>query len=271
MRRPARIALISLSTLVALLLIAIVSVIVIGNSDWLREKFRQRIIAEAEDATGGRLEIGAFKLDWRTLTAEIDDAVLHGKEPPGTAPFLAIKRVVIGFRILSLMEKTFDVARLEAESPQLHLIIQADGSTNVPEPKTPPHEIPKLIMDLRIGRFNLANGLAVAERPGSRGVSKFNFRGENLAAKASYNRKGKRYDGDVSIAAVNLALQGLGEITAQVSARASMELNRVTVSSLALKSGASEIDLSDVAVDNFNAPVTTANCTSGRRQNLQAG
>ncbi len=162
------------------------------------------------------MELGAFRLDWRTLTAELDNVVLHGKEPPGVVPFLTIKRLVIGFRILSLMEKTFDVARLEAENPQAHVIVQADGSTNVPEPPPPHHDIPKLIMDLRIGRFNLTDGVVVAEQVGSKSVAAFNARGENLASKASYNRPRKRYDGDVSIAALSLGLGGLGKITRRV-------------------------------------------------------
>jgi translocation and assembly module TamB len=256
--RRSRILLISAGSIIALLAIAVIAVIGIAQSDWLREKFRERIIAEATNATGGRTEIGAFKLDWRTLTAELDNVVLHGKEPPGAVPFLTIKRLVIGFRIISLMEKTFDVARLEAENPQAHLIIQADGSTNLPEPPPPHHDIPKLIMDLRIGTFKLTDGVVMAEQAGNKKVTSWNARGEKLASQVSYDRAGKRYDGDVSIAALNLAWDGLGKITAQFTARASMEVNRVTVSSAALKTGDSEIDVSDLVVNSFTAPVTTA-------------
>ena len=256
MSRRVRISLIAMGSFIALLVIAVVAVIGIGNSDWLREKFRQRIIAEATEATGGRMEIGAFRLDWRTLTAELDNVVLHGKEPAGAVPFLTIKRLVIGFRILSLAEKTFDVARLEAENPQAHLIIQPDGSTNVPEPPPPHHDIPKLIMDLRIGRFNLTDGVVATEQAGSKTVTAWNARGEKLASQASYNAPSKRYDGEVSIGALNLAWKG-GKVTGQITARASMEVNRVTVSSAALKTGDSEIDVSDVVVNSFTSPVTT--------------
>ncbi len=255
---------------------AVVAVIGIARSDWLREKFRQRIIAEAEQATGGRVEIGAFKLDWSTLTAEMDNLTIHGTEPAGQVPFLAVKRVVVGFRIISLMERNFDVARLEAENPQAHLIIQPDGSTNIPEPPPPHHDIPKSIMDLRIGRFEMANGVVVTERPGSKTLSPWNARGENLAARASYDRAGPRYDGDISIAPLNLDWDGLGRVTAEVTAKASMERNRVTVSNAAIKTGGSEIDLSDVLVESFTKPVTTAqykatDFTGGSRQSLQAG
>src|SRR5580658_436650 len=137
MSRPLRIASITVGAVLLILAIAVVTGIKVAQSDWLREKFRERIVAEAERATGGRVEIGAFKLDWRTLTAELDNLTIHGTEPAGDAPLLAVKRVVIGFRIISLMERNFDVARVAAEGPRAHLIIQQDGSTNIPQPKTP--------------------------------------------------------------------------------------------------------------------------------------
>src|SRR5580658_8444986 len=110
MSRGKRIVSISAGVIVVLAAMAVVAVIGIGRSDWLREKFRQRIIAEAEQVTGGRIEIGRFNLDWSTLTAEVDNLVIHGKEAAGQVPFLTVKRLVVGFRIISLMEKNFDVA-----------------------------------------------------------------------------------------------------------------------------------------------------------------
>src|ERR1700685_3584303 len=163
MKRPLRILSISLGAVLLLLGIAAITAITIAQSDWLREKFRERIVAEAEGATGGRIEIGAFKLDWRTLTAELDNLTIHGTEPAGDAPLLAIKRVVIGFRIISLMERDFDVARVAAEGPRAHLIIQPDGSTNIPQPKTPPTSKtgPETILDLKVGKFDLTDAVVV--------------------------------------------------------------------------------------------------------------
>ena len=137
MSRRARIALISSGAVVLVLALAVVATVILVRSGWLREKFRQRVVAEAEQATGGNVEIGALRLDRKTLTAEIDNLVIHGTEPPDVAPLLAVKRVVIGFKVLSFIERQFNVARVEAEGPQAHVIIQADGSTNLPHPKTP--------------------------------------------------------------------------------------------------------------------------------------
>jgi len=267
MSRASRIALISFGAVVLLAAIAVVAVIGIARSDWLREKFRERIVTEAEQATGGRVEIGAFKLDWSTLTAEIDNLTIHGTEPAGTAPLLAVKRVAIGFRIVSLMKRDFDVARVEAQSPQANLIIQPDGTTNIPQPKTSRgNPVYETILDLKVGKFDVANGLVVAERAGRRNIIPWNGRGENLTAhgsyiaapKSGYPLAGPRYDGDISVTPLDFKWDGFGQVSAQITAKASMEKNRLTISSAALKTGASSINLSNVLVNNFITPVTTA-------------
>src|SRR5580693_8618292 len=102
MKKPIRIALISLGSIVLLVLIAAVSVLLIARSDWLREKLRTAVIEQAEKATGGRVEIKQFHLDWNGLTAEVDGLVIHGTESPNVAPLIAVDHVTIGIRIISL-------------------------------------------------------------------------------------------------------------------------------------------------------------------------
>jgi len=138
MTRGARISLISASAVVLVLAIAVATGIFMVRSGWLTGKIRERIIAEAEKATGGRVEIGDLRLDWKTLKAELDNLTIHGTEPVDAAPLLAIKHVVIGFKIISFVDREFNVALVETDNPRAHLIIQPDGSTNLPQPKTAP-------------------------------------------------------------------------------------------------------------------------------------
>src|SRR4051794_31971968 len=114
MTRPARIALIASGLIVTLAVAAVITGLYLVQSDWLRNKLRQRIIAEAEKAIGGRVEIGAFNLNWRTLTADVDNLVIHGTEPVTEPPLLAIQHVRVGFKIISLIERDFNVASITA-------------------------------------------------------------------------------------------------------------------------------------------------------------
>jgi translocation and assembly module TamB len=249
-----RIALISTGAVIAVL----VAGVGIVRSDWLREKVRERVVAEAEKATGGKVEIGALRWDWKALTAEIDNLTIHGTEPADAAPLLAVKRVVIGFKVLSFLERRFNVARVEAEDPRAHVIVEADGSTNLPHPKIPNGKTgPETILALKIGKFDLANGLVAVERAGGKDTAPWNGRGENLTVDATFDSKGPRYAGAISIGAVAFAWNGVGTSGVQVTASGSMEKNRLTVSTAALKSAQSEIELSNLVVNSFTTLLTT--------------
>lgn len=260
MKRLVKIALISGGALLLILALVVVTGIEIARSDWLREKVRQRIVAEAQKSTGGRVEISAFQFDWKTLTAQLDNLTIHGKEPADAAPLLVVRRVVVGLRIISLAERRFDLARVEADEPKAHLIVAADGSTNLPQPKIPStgKSVPQTILDLKIGTFDVENGLFAVEQAGSKSVTPWHALGEKLAARVNFSATGPRYDGDVSVAPVQFDWDGLGHVTAEVQAKAAMEKNRVTVSAASVKVGASTVDLNNVVVSSFTAPVTTA-------------
>jgi translocation and assembly module TamB len=263
MTRGGRIALYSGGAVVVLLALAAITGFILVRNGWVAEKIRERVVSEAEKATGGRVEIGSLQLDWKTLTATLDGLVIHGSEPADAAPLLTVKRLVIGFKIISLLEKQFNVASVQADTPRAHLIIEADGMTNVPQPKTPPSGKtgPETILDLKIGKFELANGAIAVERQGARETTPWTGRGENLLAHVTYSAAGPRYDGNISIAPLDFAY-GTGrnqiQIGAAVSAKASMEKNRLTVPSATLQAGESEVDLTNVLVNSFTAPVTTA-------------
>ncbi len=263
MTRGSRIALISGGVLVLLLAIIAITGVVLVRNGWVTEKIRERVVEEAERATGGKVEIGALQLDWNTLTATVYNLVIHGNEPADAAPLLAVKRVVIGFRIISLMEKQFNVASVQADTPRAHVIIEADGTTNLPQPKTPPKGKtgPQTILDLKIGKFDLASGAIAVERQGARETTPWTGSGKNLLAHVTYDSTGPKYAGDISIAPLDFSY-GSGrsavQVNASVSAKAAMEKNRLTVSSATLKSGQSEVNLANVTVNSFTAPVTTA-------------
>jgi translocation and assembly module TamB len=256
--RRARIGWISAGTVLVLIAAAAITGVVMVRSGWLTETIRERIVTEAEKATGGKVEIGALRVDWKTLTAEVDNLVIHGTEPADKAPLLAVKRVVIGFKIISFLQREFNVAQVEADSPQAHVIIGPDGSTNLPHPKTTSgRPAPETILALKIGKFDLTNGVAAVERAGGgKDVTPWSGRGRNLTARILYNNAGPRYDGTVSVAPVEFVWNGI-QTAAEVSATAAMEKNRLTISAATVKTTQSEIDLSNVLVSSFTSPVMT--------------
>lgn len=227
------------------------------RSGWLREKVRERVVAEAEKATGGKVEIAALRFDWKTLTAGIDGLVVHGSEPSNAAPLLSVKRVTIGFKVLSFVDRRFNVERVETEGPQVDVIIQDDGSTNLPRPKVKKNAS-DTILALKIGRFSVANGTLAIEHAGrGKEVTSWSARGRNLTAQVTYDSRGPRYQGDIALAPLDFVWDGV-QVAAQVTAHASMEKTRLSVSKATLKTSQSEVDLSNLLVNGFTSPVTTA-------------
>src|SRR5580704_6013684 len=60
---------------------------------------RRRIVEELEKATGARVELGHFHIEWRALQARFDGLTLHGREPAGAPPLFHADRLETGIHI----------------------------------------------------------------------------------------------------------------------------------------------------------------------------
>ena len=262
MKRAAKI----LGALLAMLLIVAVTGVFIARSGWLREKVRLRVISEMEKATGGRVEIGKFQWNWQTLTAELDDLVLHGTEPAGAPPLLRVKTLVVGLKIVSLWKEDFDIAMLRVDEPKTYLLVAADGSTNVPNPKVPQKSdksAAETILDLRITQFALNNGSVEVHASGQEPkTASYDAVGSNLESKFVYEPVGPDYRGTLAIAPLDLRYGAARPLAVNVKLDVAVEKNRVRVNNARLDTRESHAELSG-SLDNFNAPVITAQYSAG--------
>ena len=246
---------ISAATLALTLLFLTGAGLWIAQSDWLREKVRSEIVSQAERATGGKVELGAFRFDWHTLTAEVDRFVIRGTEPAGDAPLLRVERARVEFRIVSFFSRAFTIASAEAFRPEAHLIVAADGKTNLPHPRIrkPGKNAAEVILDLKIARFNLQNGSILLEAAGAPPrIQPWNARGENLRAQVAFDPAGARYTGNVALAPLHLAGLDL-----ELTAAASMEPDRVLITGAKVKTANSEVELHNTELNHFASPVWT--------------
>src|SRR6202158_3159959 len=102
MRRLRRILLWTLAGLAALLLLATVAGVLIVRSDRFHQYIQRRFVEEAERATGARVELGGFSLDWHNLTAQVQGVVLHGKESSAEPPLLQLGSGPLGMAVVSV-------------------------------------------------------------------------------------------------------------------------------------------------------------------------
>ena len=235
-----------------LILLAVTGVLVL-RSQWFYDRVHRGLVETVETATGGRVELGALRFDWHKMRVEVDALTLHGTEPADKPPLLRAESVVVGLKIISLFKRQVDIAYLDVNAPEVYLILDADGRTNIPAPKVPPKPgkpAMQTILDLAIGRFSLQRGqFEIA----SRSKTPFSASGKNLATRFLYDRTGPRYQGDLSIQPLNLVAGIYHPLPVGISTKLTLEASRITVNSARVTSGASAINLSG-ALENLAAP-----------------
>src|SRR3954451_7728609 len=126
-RRSRRLLIAAGSLFVLVLLLALAGLITVQTA-WFHDYVRSKMIAAIEKATGGKSEVGGYSFDWKTMTARVDNFVLHGTEPAGTPPLFEAQTVTAALKIISVMEKKIDLLAVDVKQPRIHLIVHEDGS-----------------------------------------------------------------------------------------------------------------------------------------------
>ncbi len=216
-----------------LLCAAVFAVLVILQSNWFRNQVRQRIIAQVETATGGKVEIARFDYDWRTLTADLQGFVIHGTEPLTGAPLLRVENARVAVRVISVLERTADISSIVLTRPQVNLIVTPDGSTNLP---TPPIARKKTaspleeLFKLKLNRFVINDGVAVVNDK----RIPVNIRGDGVEVLARYRKATPSYEVSLFTRQIDLGFGDLVRGPLELQAQASLERDRVTLSELKL-------------------------------------
>src|SRR5258708_4583965 len=99
------------------------------QSGWFQERVRERIVRELEKASGGRVELGNFSFDWRTLEATVAPLILHGTESAAEPPLVRIEKISIGLRVISALERRVDLSSLRLDRPSVYLAVYPNGRT----------------------------------------------------------------------------------------------------------------------------------------------
>ena len=250
MSRRSRLAWTWVLSILGLTAFLVLGAILVARSGWFREQVRQRIVAEAERATGGRVEIGSFDFEWGTLTARVSGFVIHGTEPAGSPPLLRVRSITLVLRIISFLAHMVNVESVDVQQPQVYLIVRPDGTTNVPQPRTASKKpAVQTILDVAIGRFSVENGSFEANSS----KNPWSAAGRNLRARFLYNAATPQYRGDISIQPLHVQISIDVPVDVNATASLSISRNRVTISSARLETEHSNAEFSG-SVRNFSSP-----------------
>jgi translocation and assembly module TamB len=143
----------------AIILLLASATLLILRSRWLHNYVLAAVIEKAQQATGGRVEVGDFRFRWSGLRIDLYRLALHGTEPDPNTPLLGVDHVGAGLRLGSLHGTKVYLNDLEIDRPVVHFLVNAEGHTNLPTP--PPSKSPSKpvdVFDLAVGSVALNDG-----------------------------------------------------------------------------------------------------------------
>jgi translocation and assembly module TamB len=260
MTRRSKLLLIIGGSLLGLIVAAFLAALLIVRTDRFRNFARDKIIAAIYSSTGGRAEVGQFNFDPRGLHAHIEHFVIHGKEPPGAAPFLEVKSIDLQIKLLTGWKNLIGLESLQVDRPVVNVMVLEDGETNIPSPetikKTNDSSALETVVDLAIRHFDIRDGSAQL----SGRKSDFSARGDNLTIALQWNLLGQHYQGKLGLNPLVITPPGGPPLTIAMEVPVQLERDRIRIDNATVSSGRSHLTLSG-AVENMRSPVTSADLT----------
>ena len=219
------------------------------QSRWFRDQVRRNILSTVADVTGGRVEAGAFRYDWRTWTASVNGLVVHGTEGPGEPVLFRAERIEVGLRMASLLNRQVDLASLTLEQPRISIRVAADGHSNLPGPVLAQHaHAVQRLLDLKIRRMAVQGGRV---QYNSREIP-LDGQAEDVNAQLRFDPKGAKYVGEVASHAVQLNSPGIDHARFDFLAKVALGAARLEVPELRVVMGKSRVDAAGVVEDMLN-------------------
>ncbi len=237
--------------IVVLLIALSISVVLVFKSGWFQERLRERILQELVKGTGGKVELGTFSFDWRTLDATISPLILHGTESSDEPPLVRIEKVSIGLRLISALERKVDLALVRLDHPSAYIAIYDDGSTNLPTPPGVKDNVSwaQHVVDLAVRRYEVIDGMVQYDNR----ELPINLQGEDLRLSMTYEGAGKRYRGELASHQVHMALAVATPVEIDLAAAFTLEKDRLAFSRFRATTGQSGVDLVG-SLTGLNAP-----------------
>ena len=234
------------------LLLAFAVLVLYLNSDSFRQVVRNKVVAQLERMTGGKVELQSLDCKWISMHCEARGLTIHGLEAPSEPPYLHAENFGVGLRIVSLLSRKVALSNVNVDRLLVHIIVYPDGSTNQPEPKkqaTGQGASPEQLFDLGINHLEISNGTLLLNQE----QIPFALTGDRLSAAMSYSPGEKGYDANVSVSLSaarwrNVAVQH-GDIDMQLLLRNT----ETAIRSLRIATGHSTLQASGT-LSNYNHP-----------------
>ncbi|MGI4758397.1 MAG: hypothetical protein ACRYGF_16295, partial [Janthinobacterium lividum] len=197
------------------------------------------------------------------LAVEADGLVIHGLEGPGEAPYLSADRILVRITLKNLFAhatnstgamKYITLALLHVDQPHIHLIINKDGTTNQPVPKTKStstEPVLDTLLDLQASKVELANGMALLNDK----AIPFDLAANDLGINVRYITSLDHYGIDVGISDLRTRMQQMPEAQSRLQLKAEVGRKLISLQSLTFDTGKTSHLDANAHIENFDDPV----------------
>jgi len=225
------------------------------RSSSFRALVQQRVAAQLEAVTGGRVEIGS--LTWKLSRLEFDanDVTIHGLEGPNEIPYAHAGQIRVRLKIFSVLRRSISLHSVEVERPVIHLMVRPDGTTNQPEPKAvrASKAASSPLFDISIDQAAISNGELIFNNL----RIPLDVSAQNVRATMQFNATQSRYEGSLALGKVYEKYGKYAPVAGSLEARFTLDRNRLQVTSARVRTATSTIDASG-AVEDFASPRVAA-------------
>jgi len=225
-----------------------------ATTDSFQGRMRNRVIAELEKATGGRVELGELHTIPFRLRIDARNLTIHGREAADQPPFLHVDRVDAELKIISLLETSIGLHSLVLVHPVVHLVDYADGTTNVPAPlvkhSADQGSLERLV-SLSVSRLEVRTG----EFQWQDRKVPFDFSARDLALMLHYSLLRQRYEARVSAGTIVTRWQQYPEFVWAADASFALARAHADINNLTVRSGQSEFHFAGQLQDFHNPQI----------------
>ncbi len=222
---------------------------------WLRspefaDLVRGKVVEALEGASGGRVELQSFHWSLSRLEFEATGLTIHGSEAAKEAPLARVDKLYLRAHLVSLFKRQVDLTYLQADHPQVHVMVYPDGRTNLPEPQVKGTSDPvKQLFDLAISRIEVRDGVLQFNEQ----RIPFDFSANDVAVASTFDRRDRRYDGTLRVGKTTAKYKDYREAALEGEVEFSAWQKRAQIKQLKLQSQQSSLELSGT-VDSFTNP-----------------
>src|ERR1700688_5004795 len=240
----------ALAGLLTLLLIAIV-----GGYFYLRSNnFQQfalgKIVEQADQATGGRTQIGGLDFNLSTLTAHLYNITMRGTESSDQPPLLHADELTVRIKIVSALHHQVALRELLTAHPVIHFQVSREGKYNLPTAPPSQSSSNTSVFDLAVEHVQLTNGeVNYNDRKTPLDADLY-----DLATDIRFTSLAKTYEGVVSYNNGHVKYAQYAPLPHNLNLKFSASLDRFNLESALVKLGSSAVTL-HAGVSNYSNPI----------------